>query len=99
MTCSFNCGRSSSHRQLAKPLAVDAPAIIEQITRDEDRHALSGTVSRLPDDMRTVVALRLEAGMPFAAIGEQLGRSEEVARKLFARALERLRGLVPVSDH
>ena len=58
----------------------------------EQTRRLSTAVEQLPDDLRQAVVLRLEDELGFAEIGVRLGRSEEAARKLFTRALDRLRG-------
>jgi RNA polymerase sigma-70 factor (ECF subfamily) len=79
----------------ASNLPAVTPPPIERLIRDEQARTLAATVAGLPDDQREVVVLRLEHGLPFTAVGERLGRSEEAARKLFSRALERLRGVVP----
>jgi RNA polymerase sigma-70 factor (ECF subfamily) len=75
---------------------VHALPLTEMIRREDDRR-LAAAVARLPEDARLVVALRTEEGLSFAAIGARLGRSEEAARKLFARALDRLRAADPAA--
>jgi RNA polymerase sigma-70 factor (ECF subfamily) len=90
-------------REVGRELAVGAagglagpmPPAVEQMIRDERDGALAAGVAGLPDDLRQAVVLRVGEGLPFSAIGERLGRSEEAARKLFGRALDRLRGAVP----
>ncbi len=57
----------------------------------EQSERLSAAVDKLPEDFRQAIVLRLEDGLSFAEIGLRLGRSEDAARKLFSRALERLR--------
>lgn len=64
---------------------------IERLIHEEQAVSLSARVDALPEDQRLVVLLRIGEGLPFAAIGERTGRSEDAARKLFARALDRLR--------
>ena len=56
----------------------------------EHAEALSRTLSRLPADYRLVLHLRHEEGRPFEEIGTMMGRSADAARKLWARAVERL---------
>ena len=48
-------------------------------------------LARLPEDYRRVIALRYEQGQSFADIGQAMGRSSEAVRKLWFRAIERLR--------
>jgi RNA polymerase sigma-70 factor (subfamily 1) len=76
---------------------ADDPSAVEAMIRAEEGRTLSIAVTGLPDDMRAAVALRMEHGLAFAEIGGRLGRSEEAARKLFTRAIDRLRGTVPDS--
>jgi RNA polymerase sigma-70 factor, ECF subfamily len=83
---------------IADALPAATPPLVERLIRDEQARTLAATVAGLPDDLREAVVLRLEDGLPFAVVGERLGRSEEAARKLFARALERLRGVVTDPD-
>ena len=73
----------------------NAPPVVDGLIRDEANQSLTAAVTNLPDEMRTVVILRMEQDLPFGDIGERLGRSEEATRKLFARAIDRLRGTVP----
>jgi RNA polymerase sigma-70 factor (ECF subfamily) len=74
--------------------APDAVPAAELIRREQDEH-LAAAVARLPVDHRRVVAMRIERDMTFAAIGQELGVTEDVARRLFARALELLRATTP----
>jgi RNA polymerase sigma-70 factor (subfamily 1) len=62
------------------------------VMQAEQTQRLSAAVNQLPDPFRQAVVLRLEEGLSFAEISAQLGRSEEAVRKLFTRALDRLRG-------
>ena len=78
----------------ARAGVVHALPVTDMIRQEDDRR-LAAAVAGLPADCRLAVALRTEAGLSFAAIGERLGRTEEAARKLFARALERLRARNP----
>ena len=53
--------------------------------------ALREAMLRLPDDHRTVIQLRNWERLSFADVGQRLGRSEEAARKLWTRAISRLK--------
>jgi RNA polymerase sigma-70 factor (subfamily 1) len=64
---------------------------LTDIIRGEDSLRLAEAVAKLPDEFRIAVVLRTEHGISFADIGERLGRTEEAARKLFTRGLDRLR--------
>lgn len=55
-----------------------------------ERRALLAAVSRLPDDQRTAVELRL-AGLTGPEVAAAMGRSHDAVKKLHLRALERLR--------
>ena len=48
-------------------------------------------VEMLSAEQRLAVRLRHEEGLPFAEIARALGRSEEAARKVWARAIDELR--------
>ena len=56
----------------------------------EAREHLDQALDRLPDDQRQAILLRHQDDLTFREIGEQLQRSEEAARKLWARAILRL---------
>ena len=48
-------------------------------------------LERLPEDYRRVIVLRYQENRPFEAIGRELGLTENAARKLLLRAVERVR--------
>ena len=48
-------------------------------------------MERLPEDYRRVIQLRYREGLSFEQIGEVLERTPNSARKLWARAIERLK--------
>jgi RNA polymerase sigma-70 factor, ECF subfamily len=57
----------------------------------EQALALRRAVDRLPDEYRRVVVLRFEDGLSFEEIGQITDRTAEAARKVWSRAMERLR--------
>jgi RNA polymerase sigma-70 factor (ECF subfamily) len=57
----------------------------------EEAMALRQALERLPDEYRRVVVLRYQDGRSFEEIGRLTGRSADAARKLWSRAMERLR--------
>ena len=61
-----------------------------QAMEHEQDQALRAALGRLPEDYRRVITLRYEEQLPFEEIGRLLQRSPEAARKLWARAVERL---------
>jgi RNA polymerase sigma-70 factor (ECF subfamily) len=79
----------------AENIPCASAPVVEGMIRDEANDSLTAAVTKLPDEMRSVVILRMEQGLAFGDIGERLGRSEEAARKLFTRAIDRLRATVP----
>jgi RNA polymerase sigma-70 factor (ECF subfamily) len=56
----------------------------------EQTQKLQAALARLPEDYRRVIALRYEEERTFEEIGRLLQRSENAARKLWLRAVERL---------
>jgi RNA polymerase sigma-70 factor (ECF subfamily) len=56
----------------------------------EQAEALRCALERLPDDYRRVLTLRYQEERSFEEIGGLMERSANAARKLFARAVERL---------
>lgn len=57
----------------------------------EQAAELSDALARLPDDYRRVITLRYLEERSFEEIGPLMDRSPDAARKLWARAMERLR--------
>ena len=72
--------------------------ICEQLIAQEQRLALNDALQRLPHSYRQVLHLRYSEQRSFAEIGSHLRRSPEAARKLWCRALERLRQDMRVSS-
>ena len=88
--------RDAGREVHASPLVpVAAAGPVDRLIRAERSRAVAAAMGRLPDDARAVVVLRLELGLGFREIGDRLGRTEEAARKLYTRALDRLREAVP----
>ena len=71
---------------------VVAPGLTpeETATAALEQRVLLDAVSRLPDDQRTAVELRL-AGLTGAEVAAAMGRSHDAIKKLQLRALKRLR--------
>jgi RNA polymerase sigma-70 factor (ECF subfamily) len=65
--------------------------ICEQVIAREQRRALVTALQRLPPSYQQVLRLRYDERCSFAEIGNCMQRSPEAARKIWARALERLR--------
>jgi RNA polymerase sigma-70 factor (ECF subfamily) len=94
--------RVSSELPLADPngaslgegLIADITPPLEGSIARERTEALERAVERLTPEYRQVLTLRYDENRSFAEIGAMLGRSEEAARKLWLRAVRRLRGEV-----
>ena len=71
-------------------LAANTLSPSGQAMEHEQDEALQAALGRLPEDYRRVITLRYQEQLPFEEIGELLHRSPEAARKLWARAVERL---------
>jgi len=71
-------------------LVVNVPSPSGQAMEREQDQALQAALGRLPDDYRRVITLRYQEELPFEEIGRLLDRSPDAARKLWARAVERL---------
>ncbi len=84
-------GGEDSARPGAPLLSDPAPTPSSQAVEREQADALLRAIERLPDDYRQVIVLRYLEGRSFDEIGTALGRSADAARKLWSRAMERLR--------
>ena len=76
---------------LPDQFVADTPAPQERAIAAEDAEAARRAVARLPEDYRRVIALRHEQGRSFHDVAREMGRTAEAVRKLWFRALERLR--------
>lgn len=81
-------GEGSSLRDLG--LAAADPTPSKMAMAEEDATALWNTIDRLPEDYRQVLLLRHREERTFEEIGQVMQRSADAARKLWARAVERL---------
>ena len=68
-----------------------SPSPSAEASAREQAEALQRALARLPEDYRRVVVLRYREERSFAEIGMLMDRSADAARKLWARAMERLR--------
>jgi RNA polymerase sigma-70 factor (ECF subfamily) len=71
-------------------LAANVPSPSGQAMEHEQDQALRAALERLPHDYQQVITLRYQEQLPFEEIGRMLRRSPDAARKLWARAVERL---------
>ena len=65
---------------------------------EEQLDLLNRCLGRLPDHLQRVIELRHREHLSFREIGHQMERSPEAARKLWARAIERLQQEIQGSD-
>jgi RNA polymerase sigma-70 factor (ECF subfamily) len=78
------------------PLEDEAPvpaltrSALSRILLDERARRLEQALDTLPPDHRQVILMRKFEELSFAEIGARLGRSEDAARMLFARAMTTL---------
>ena len=70
--------------------AVLTPPSVQR-QRDASRAAIDAAMDALPEHYRTAIALRLWDELSFVEIGSKLAIPEESARKLYGRAIARLR--------
>ena len=76
---------------LSSAFGVDGgPSPSTDAVRQEQARLVLAAVNRLPADYRQVIEWRNWEQLSFADIGARLGRTEDAARMLFARALKRL---------
>lgn len=78
------------------PVSTDSPS--KQLLARERAASLREALMQLPDDYRRVIQLRSFERRPFAEIGIAMGRSADASRKLWLRAVERLRDLLGADD-
>jgi RNA polymerase sigma-70 factor (ECF subfamily) len=92
--------RSADKRQVAREVglaggsggpAADVPTPSRQAVEHEEARRLQEALGRLPEDYRRVLRWRFEEDRPFEEIGRLLGLTPNAARKLWARAVRRLR--------
>jgi RNA polymerase sigma-70 factor (ECF subfamily) len=83
----------------AEPACGGARTVCELLIAREQRRALDAALERLPPAYRQVLHLRYGEHWSYAQIGTSLRRSAEAARKLWSRALERLRDDMRIHGH
>jgi RNA polymerase sigma-70 factor (ECF subfamily) len=83
-------GRETSLEGASESLLDDTATPSSAAAHREQVEQVIGAVARLPEDYQNVLRWRSWEGLSFAQIGQRLGRSEDAARMLWARAIERL---------
>jgi len=74
------------------PLSPEQVSPSKALRREERFERLKGSLSGLSPEHREVIVLSRIEGLPIAEIARKLGRSEEAAKSLLARAIRELRG-------
>ena len=82
---------ADSAAALREKLVDDTSSPPEQAAAREQEEALESALARLPEDYQRVLELRYDQGRSFAEVGAAMGRSEAAAKKLWLRAVRRLR--------
>jgi RNA polymerase sigma-70 factor (ECF subfamily) len=72
-------------------LAAGSSTPSERAMRREQAARLAAAVEQLPPDYREVIRLREFEGLSHAEAAQRMGRSQQVVRQLWVRALKRLR--------
>lgn len=99
--------RSTSKRAIGREQALqaDAASFVDpnptpgtSAVAREETDALDLALERLPEVDRAVILYRNRDHLSFDEIGRRLGRSGEAARKLWARAIDRLRRSIETGE-
>jgi RNA polymerase sigma-70 factor (ECF subfamily) len=77
-------------RAIAEELVDQAPTPLARVLHAEQIERVRQCLKRLPDHMKQVIVLRIHERQTFPHIGLVMGRSADAARKLWARAMQRL---------
>jgi RNA polymerase sigma-70 factor (ECF subfamily) len=73
-------------------IAIPAPSEADSLLRFEEKERVEKALSKLSEDHRAVLHLRVWERLKWEEIGQKLNRSADAARQLFARALDAVRG-------
>lgn len=88
--------RRPEHGPVDEDLASPDSGPEDDADRRHQEDLFETAMTRLSDDHREAVVLRIELGLSYQAVAEAMGRpSAEAARKLVARALTRLADELP----
>jgi RNA polymerase sigma-70 factor, ECF subfamily len=80
-----------SSRALDRGLIAQQSSPSQQAVRREQAVMLADALGQLPDAYREVIILRHLEGLTFPEVAGRMGRTVESVKKLWARALARLR--------
>lgn len=84
------------HEQIAQPASASSPS--KQAIHSEQTRDLQVAMSQLPNHYRRVIVLRNLERKSFEEAGADLGLGSDAARKLWLRAIDRLRQLIGARD-
>ncbi len=90
------CSLLSEQTDLPALQRGDSPSKV--LMAAEEAQALRAALKQLPDEYQQVILLRNIERLQFNEIGEAMQRSGEAARKLWLRAIDRLRSLMGASN-
>lgn len=76
--------------QILRKVQANTPSPSTLLLTEEDRRRVRTALRKLSGEYQQVIQLRTFEGRTFQEVGEQMDRSSEAARKLWARAIERL---------
>lgn len=82
---------ADSSAALGAALADPGSSPSARAARGDEAVRVAAALDRLPPDQRRVIVHRQLEGLPFARVGELMGRSEDAVTQLWARALKALR--------
>ena len=85
-----------SWRALDRGLISPQSSPSHQAARRELAVLLADALQRLPEDYRETIVLRHLEGLTFPEVAGRMGRTEDSVKKLWARALARLRRALEV---
>jgi RNA polymerase sigma-70 factor (ECF subfamily) len=80
-----------SSRAMEQGLAAKHSSPSQQAVRREQAVLLADALKNLPGDYAEVIVMHYLQGLTFAEVGAQMGRSLDSVKKLWVRALARLR--------
>jgi RNA polymerase sigma-70 factor (ECF subfamily) len=81
---------SDTSDEVSGGVAADTPSPSVRVADKEKAEALHRALERLSEDYRRIITLRHDEDRSFEEIGRLMNRSPNAARKLWARAIERL---------
>lgn len=87
------CGDQAAHAIENLDNNIQTPS--SQLASLEQQHTVQDVLSRLPEEMKAAIELRNKEGLSFTEIGVRMKCSSAAARRMWARAIERMQLLLP----